>query len=636
MIIVLGIFISQIVIGLIMTNLRLKSGLAFHMKEQLVWPATKDAFDFLPSPFVSKALTEADLEGHPFKVALMRIQMKFQYIRDNWKFELLMTATVGFNVVLLSTLYFDMPGDRQEIFWWGGFVCFLLYCLEFLVKTIADAKSYFMSPADQVDIVLTLLTGLDLFVFPNLGVDLGLSSLRMFRLFRIFTRSTTFVRLLETISTSFPQAVAAVVLLAMTLFIFAVIFTRIFGNVKEQVELDTTFNNFATAINSMIALFRVSSGAAWGKVIKEAAIEAPFCTPKYWTPLKLESTAQVFASDVEGLRPFGAWNNMDLYPEPVSDCGQQTLSYVFFVIYVFINNYIILPTFVASIIASYFEANLKEHSLVSYKSLVTFRDCWKEAGDEIAQAGAGKFVSVMHFDRNKDPATKDKQPFLFDRFDTLLSLLELNSCPLGFNKHAAPDKYKAAITRLKARANDHEKVLKISYKAMAVMLLSITEKARPVTIVDILRRDKAIKVLQSEGGKPLPMRKKQKEGKAHAAINLPSSLGIKEKKMGLKDRDIVYSYNIYVVLDQLARLDSQRDRIPPLVHAGLKKMVDDNDEDLFIYFEEYLEKSGPVYQESGDAWRALLRFSKKAQVCLYPFHCLVYALSVLRELAFGA
>jgi hypothetical protein len=65
-------------------------------------------------------------------------------------------------------------------------------------------------------------------------------------------------------------------------------------------------------------------------------------------------------------------------------------------------------------------------------------------------------------------------------------------------------------------------------------------------------------------------------------------------------------------------------------------MVDDNDEDLFIYFEEYLEKSGPVYQESGDAWRALLRFSKKAQVCLYPFHCLVYALSVLRELAFGA
>ena len=43
LLLIVGIFVSQIVIGMIMTNLRLKSGLAFHKRDQLVWPATKDA-----------------------------------------------------------------------------------------------------------------------------------------------------------------------------------------------------------------------------------------------------------------------------------------------------------------------------------------------------------------------------------------------------------------------------------------------------------------------------------------------------------------------------------------------------------------------------------------------------------------
>lgn len=33
-------------------------------------------------------------------------------------------------------------------------------------------------------------------------------------------------------------------------------------------------------------------------------------------------------------------------------------------------------------------------------------------------------------------------------------------------------------------------------------------------------------------------------------------------------------------------------------HQGLKKLCEDNDEDLFVYFEEYVEKSGPVFPKS--------------------------------------
>jgi hypothetical protein len=48
-------------------------------------------------------------------------------------------------------------------------------------------------------------------------------------------------------------------------------------------------------------------------------------------------------------------------------------AYAFFLLFIFINNYVILPTFVASIISSYLEANLKEHSLVSKQELIDFR-----------------------------------------------------------------------------------------------------------------------------------------------------------------------------------------------------------------------------------------------------------------------
>lgn len=113
LILIVGIFVSQVVVGIIMTNLRLKTGLAFHTQEQLVWPATKDAFDFMPSPYVASKGGGADMEGSPLNKLIMMIRMKFQGIAGSWKFALLMQLTVAFNCSLLAVLYFDMPGDLQ-------------------------------------------------------------------------------------------------------------------------------------------------------------------------------------------------------------------------------------------------------------------------------------------------------------------------------------------------------------------------------------------------------------------------------------------------------------------------------------------------------------------------------------------
>jgi hypothetical protein len=44
-------------------------------------------------------------------------------------------------------------------------------------------------------------------------------------------------------------------------------------------------------------------------------------------------------------------------------------------LFIFINNYILLPTFIASIIASYFQANLRDLSLISDADLRKYQAC---------------------------------------------------------------------------------------------------------------------------------------------------------------------------------------------------------------------------------------------------------------------
>ena len=495
LVLILGIFVSQIVIGMIMTNLRLKSGLAFHTKDQLVWPATQQAISLLESsysPFAARAGGAEEFEGHPILIVLLKIRSKFRGIRDHWRWNYLMSLTVIFNCVLLGTYYYDQSGPRHQVYFWGGFACFILYCLEFVINMIADAQTYISSPRNQFDVGLTALTAIDLFVLPSYGLDLGLASLRMFRLLKLLYRSETFVRLMETIVFSAPEAMATVILTFVVIFVFAALATNMFGDIKEgvvvsdQSDVPTDFRDF---INSLISLFQLSTGASWGDFIVDAAIQAPRCTPKLWRPLNLNATKSVLARErQEMFLSLGAWKQADLHGNIAipSDCGQDIASYTVFLLFIFINNYIILPTFIASIIASYFSANLRDNALIKDADLKKYQESWIDMNPEGSPL-LGK--SYLTFKKIGDRAPKAEQPWDFSKFHSLTEMLMMKRCTLGFSKNNDPMKYKMAMQRLKQRAGSGKKFT-IDYKTMCVLLLSIAEKARPVTIVDKLRREK--------------------------------------------------------------------------------------------------------------------------------------------------
>ena len=167
-------------------------------------------------------------------------------------------------------------------------------------------------------------------------------------------------------------------------------------------------------------------------------------------------------------------------------------AYPVFLLFIFINNYILLPTFIASIIASYFKANLRDYSLIADKDLAKYQESWIDMNPD-GNPIAGK--SFLTFKRIGEKAPKLEQPWDFGKFHQLTEMLSMKGCVLGFSKLMDSNKYKMAMQRLKARGaaqGESAKKFTVDYKTMCVILLSISEKSRPVTIVDILRREKVL------------------------------------------------------------------------------------------------------------------------------------------------
>uniref|UniRef100_A0A7S0F1Q4 Ion transport domain-containing protein n=1 Tax=Hanusia phi TaxID=3032 RepID=A0A7S0F1Q4_9CRYP len=582
--ILLGIFIGQVVIGVILSYLRIKSGIAFYTAEQLSWPATKKAIRSIPSVFGDTSDVKEPEDENAFVLVLKTIQYKCLLLLTHWKFTLFMDIIVLLSCATIATTHFGASRQHVEVTWYINLACLILFILEALIKIIGIGPiGYFRNPSTCFDFLITLVGVLELIVLPRYGLELGLGSLRQFRLIRIGNRSQVFVTMLQSIVASFPQFFAVVLLLAMLIFIFGAIGTTLFPGLRYGIA-NRPWSGTDNLVSTMVLLFTFSSGAGgpdptttWGDIVVDASIAAPFCTPFSWLP----------NGDVNS--PMGWFSKAGGAQTAIADCGSKTIAIIFFFIFCFICNYIILPSFVASVINSYYEANLDKYSLISKEELLKYRKCWISLMDKTTG-----YLKVPD-------AQKDK-------FITLLMSLESENCSLGFSMDDKK-KFDIAMKYIKDK-----KALEI--KETAAILFSVREKCRPVTVIDRLLRQKALDLLMSRGGNKLPKRQKAIAGKLHASLGLPPSYfeaALSGKKTKVKKNNIIYSYNIFVMIDQLSNLDDEGKVLDPKAANTLKLLVEQNDEDLFTYFEEFVEASGEDLEEKDKRYYNLLAFADRAK-----------------------
>jgi hypothetical protein len=197
----LGVFITQVVVGIIMTNLKIKSGLAYHTEEQMSWPATKEALNSIPSPFGGpREAPEVNAKNILFNI-IQIIQVKCFDLLENWKFRYLLVATIIISIATQATTQFS-----------------------------ANAENVF-------DCSLTVLGIVELFLLLRFGMELGHGSLRQLRLIRLFNNFDVFIEIKKAMLIAIPEAGAVTILHAVVLFIFGCIGQSLFPKLKPGLTL---------------------------------------------------------------------------------------------------------------------------------------------------------------------------------------------------------------------------------------------------------------------------------------------------------------------------------------------------------------------------------------------------------------
>ena len=113
------------------------------------------------------------------------------------------------------------------------------------------------------------------------------SLLRVMRIFRIarLLRVLEFAKgirqLLVALMISLPALFNIGTLLFLVIFIYAIIGMSAFGRVKKEGNNLDDIVNFETFGNSMMLLFRLSTGSGWNDVVSSLSIQPPNCDPGY-------------------------------------------------------------------------------------------------------------------------------------------------------------------------------------------------------------------------------------------------------------------------------------------------------------------------------------------------------------------
>jgi len=178
-------------------------------------------------------------------------------------------AAIALNVLLMATEHHDQPQVLTDFLDIANYIFCGIFALELVLKMFACGPAeYFSDGFNQFDFVIVVIS----FVEIGLGGG-GLSVLRMLRLVRIF-KLVKFLpelqRQIQIMGETFGSVLSFLLLLALFIFIFAILGMFIFGgNLKYSDEDDygvyetTSRKNFDTLLWALVTIFQTLTLEDW-------------------------------------------------------------------------------------------------------------------------------------------------------------------------------------------------------------------------------------------------------------------------------------------------------------------------------------------------------------------------------------
>ncbi|CAF3563953.1 unnamed protein product [Adineta steineri] len=220
---------------------------------------------------------EFALKAKPIKryIPVKKVQSKIWWFVTSPPFEYAIFSLIMINTVVLAMKYNKQPDNYSKALDYLNIVFTAIFACESILKMAAfHFRNYFSDPSNCCDFVIVIGSLIDIIYTDIIAPGTNVISINFFRLFRVMrlvkvlSRGEGIRTLLWTFIKSFQALPYVALLIAMLFFIYAVIGMQMFGKIALDDETAINVNNnFQTFFNSLLVLFRSSTGEAWQEIM---------------------------------------------------------------------------------------------------------------------------------------------------------------------------------------------------------------------------------------------------------------------------------------------------------------------------------------------------------------------------------
>ena len=201
---------------------------------------------------------------------------------ENERFQLTIIVLIAINSILMGVATFDFVSQNDSItksFERVDSLILIIFTAELALNLYAYGSSFFYDSWLLFDLVSIVLSWL----FATFTI---IRSFRIFRAFRLFAKIDSLKKIIQALTSTSEQMLAILFVLGILFYIFAVMFTQLFGDCYEEGcyaedENSLGINYFGRLDYTMFTLFMLMSMENWSDIIRMTDSRYPWS----WIPL---------------------------------------------------------------------------------------------------------------------------------------------------------------------------------------------------------------------------------------------------------------------------------------------------------------------------------------------------------------
>ena len=314
----LAMVLRQLLIAMVINNLKETSGTGLQTDVQKAWIATQRMCE---SKCVAYRVSRDSTGGRGWSVA--------KDIKSHPAFRIIIELTIGVNIVTMLCVSYGASQTQEGIMQYINAVCLIVYYFEMITALVAEAHVYFLNGWNIFDGIINIVSTIDLYYWYT-SVDGSVDSLeimsvrsaRVLRLIKLAGRSPQISILLRFTAKAIRTSIGCYLVWFLLMVLFAIPASSMFSHTRQSEYVDlTTQSNFVDFGHSMLFLFRIAVQNNFAYPASDLAIQEPYCTATNYTLIELS------ADQTE-----------------IGDCGTDILSvWIFFTCFTALSRLVIVP-----------------------------------------------------------------------------------------------------------------------------------------------------------------------------------------------------------------------------------------------------------------------------------------------------